>query len=91
MAHESWLALDQPDHDKFGEAMLLCQDASGWCVRNGRCFYDGDCFHGGFATYRKAAREIRHLADEHSGAVGQALREAAEHMETMARCAKDES
>lgn len=33
MADESWLALDA-DPEKFGKAMLYCQDASGSCVRN---------------------------------------------------------
>lgn len=88
MAKESWLALDNPDHDKFAQAMIHCQNGSGWCVHSGRCFYDGDCFRSDFAAYRQAARLIRGLADDQSGMVGQALNEAASHMEFMAHGTK---
>lgn len=84
MASESWLALDNPDHDKFAAAMMLCQDPSGWCVRSGSCLYDGDCFRSDFAAYRQAAKMIRKIAGDQSDMIGSALGEAAAHLETLA-------
>lgn len=89
MASEKWLALDNEDHDKFAEAMLLCQNASGWCVSAGRCFYDGDCFRTDVSAYGDAARAIRKLAEDKSGLLRAALLEAASHMDTMKQIAKD--
>jgi hypothetical protein len=89
VASESWLAIDNEDHDKFAEAMLLCQDASGSCMRTGQCAYEGDCFRTDFATYRKAAREIRQLANGHIGLMNSVLREAAQHMEKMAAASRN--
>ena len=89
MAHEKWLALDNQDDDKFAEAMILCQNGSGWCVHAGRCFYDGDCFRTDVSAYRDAARMIRKLAEDQSGLLRSALQEAAGHMDTMKQVARD--
>lgn len=32
------------DPERFGDAMLKCQNASGECMSAGRCLYDGQCF-----------------------------------------------
>lgn len=89
MAHEKYLALDNEDHDKFAEAMMLCQNASGWCVHAGRCFYEGDCFRTDVSAYSDAARRIRKLAESESGMLRSALMEAASHMDTMKQVARD--
>ena len=89
MAHEKWLALDNEDHDKFAAAMMLCQNASGWCVHAGRCFNDGDCFRTDVSAYADAARKIRKLAEDESGLLRSALLEAASHMDTMKQAARD--
>lgn len=62
---ESWLRLDNPDHDQFAAAMMLCRDGSGACARRGVCTWDGDCFRragrgsGGDLEHRVAALEER--------------------------------
>ena len=91
LAHESWLAIDNQDHDKFAAAAMLCQDASGSCIRTGICTYEGDCFRSTYATYRQASKAVRAIASQHSNAVGTALYEAAAHLDALARCAKDEN
>ena len=88
MAHEKYLALDNEDHEKFAEAMMLCQNANGWCVRAGRCFYDGDCFRTDVSTYSQAARAIRILAENAPGLLRSALLEAASHVDTMKEAAR---
>lgn len=88
MAHEKWLALDNEDHDKFASAMLLCQNASGWCVRAGSCFYNGDCFRTDVSAYGEASRKIKTLADNETGLLKSALHEAAAHMDTMKQVAR---
>jgi hypothetical protein len=88
MARESWLALDNENHDQFGAAIVLCQDPSGWCVRSGRCFHDGDCFRSDMAAYRQAAKLVRNIAGDQSEMVASALQEAASHLDTMALSCK---
>lgn len=74
---EAWLALDNENHDQFAAAMLLCDDASGSCVRTGFCSRDGDCFLAGGEAQRAAAKKIEQLARAESGLVAHALRDAA--------------
>ncbi len=83
------LALDSQDHDKFAAAMMLCQNASGWCVHAGRCFYDGDCFRTDVSAYADAARSIRRLAEDETGLLRSALLEAAAHMDLMKQACKE--
>lgn len=82
---ESWLALDNQNHEQFGDAMALCQDGSASCVHTGKCTFEGDCFKTQYAAYREAARRIRSLAQEQSVMIRCALIEAADHMETLAQ------
>lgn len=74
---EEWLALDNENHDQFAAAMMLCEDASGSCVRTGFCSNDGDCFLLGGEAARAAAKQIDKLAQGESGLVADALRDAA--------------
>ena len=88
MASEKWLALDNQNHDQFAAAMMLCQNASGWCVHSGRCFYDGDCFRSDWSAYATAARKIRAIAQDETGLIQAALNEAASHMDLMKQVSK---
>lgn len=88
MARESWLRLDNENHDQFAEAMLLCQDASGSCVHTGKCSFDGDCFRTEVKAYNEAARLIDGVAKDKSELIRSALLEASMHMRTLARAAK---
>lgn len=89
MSREKYLALDNEDHDKFAEAMMLCQNESGWCVHSGRCFFDGDCFRTDVSAYRDAVRKIRALAGNETGLLRSALIEAAAHMDVMKKMARE--
>lgn len=50
---EADLAIDA-NPERFGDAMMLCQDASGECASRGRCTFDGDCFSRNSIDYRRA-------------------------------------
>lgn len=89
MPHESWLRLDNPDHEQFAAAMMLCQDGSGACVHTGFCSHEGDCFRSGYAAYRSAARICEREAAKESPLVASALREAAQHLRIQAGGSSD--
>jgi len=61
-ACESWLRIDNEDHEKFARAMMRCENASGECCYQGRCIF-GNCFR-----HRDGA-ELRNLR-KCAGALG---------------------
>lgn len=59
---EADLAQDA-DSERFGDAMVLCQDASGECASRGRCTFDGDCFKSDSIDYRRAHKLLTDLLE----------------------------
>lgn len=86
---ESWLALDNENHEQFGAAMALCEDGSGSCMRTGVCSYDGVCFLAGGEAERQAARKIEAMAHDTEGLVRSVLYRVALELRTKANEARE--
>lgn len=56
---ESWLAADS---ERFGWAMMLCENPSGECAYNGRCAYRS-CFSRRHAELRDEEERLRRLVE----------------------------
>lgn len=80
IASEKWL--NDGNHDHFGQAMALCQNASGTCASAGVCLWDGDCFRPSTRGYLAAKRKLDALIEaEPDQMVRVWLADARNHME----------
>lgn len=80
MARESWLRIDNDNHDQVAEAIMCCQGFQPACFSGGFCAYEGDCFRSEKRAYREAAKVIVRASSDQSPMVKIAMREAAAHM-----------
>ena len=82
---EWWLRGGETDEDpdRFGLAMVLCQDASGSCASTGSCTFGGDCFRSARGAAKEAAQMIRTLSSESQEVTGW-LNSAAEFIDGIA-------
>ena len=87
MTHESWLRLENENHDEVAEAIMCCQGYLPVCFSGGFCAYEGDCFRSDYRAYMEAARTIEAASKDKSQIVKNAMREAAAHLRMCAAAA----
>ena len=86
MASESWLkpGNTEKDHERFAEAMMMCQHGGAFCAQDGFCHYDGDCFRSARSAAREAARHVRAITTQ-SAAVQGWVNDAANWLDAQSR------
>ena len=80
MARETWLRLDNENHDQVADAIMCCEGFQPECFNKGFCVQEGDCFRSTRRAYRDAAKIIEQAASEQSPSVKSAMRQAVDHL-----------